>query len=740
VMLAKIGALVVRRARTVLTLSLVVLLGAGILGVGAFSKLQTEGAFQEPSADSTAAQHLLDQRYGGADNVVLLVHARHGTVDSPAVSAVGASAARRLAAEPGVANVISYWQTGSPQLRSPDRRYARVRGSQRTGHELDSGALSSLASTGPDASVTVGGGAAVNSDVTAEVGKSLIIAEAIAVPIILILLVFAFGSVVAALLPLAIGAVAIMGTFAELFVLGSVTDVAVYAINLTTALGLSLAIDYALLMTSRYREHLVAGSEPGPAVVHAVATAGRTIVFSGATVVAALAVLLIFPLYFLRSFAYAGIGVVLISVVAAIAVLPALLTVLGDRVNSGRLPWAKRRPPATAAPLAGRLAGLVMRRPLLTAVPVVAILLLLASPLLHVSFGTPDDRVLRPDTSSRAVGDVLRAEFPGNSATAIDVVTEAAVPATGVRDYAATLSTLPDVSQVQTSLGAFTHGHAVSNSPNPRLERFDSQRLSVLTTADPRSGSAQDLVRDIRSHQGPSGVGIHVGGQTAQLVDSKHAIGSRLPVAAALIVLTTFLVLFLFTGSLLQPLRSLALNLLTLSATAGLMVWIFQDGHDAGLLRFAPLPLDTSMLMLLFCIAFGLSMDYEVIVLSRIKELHDQGADNHTAVTEGLTHSGRIVTTAAALVAVSFLAFGTSTVSFLQLFGIGAGFAVLIDATVVRTVLVPACQRALGRAAWYAPAPLRRLHARVALAETDAMTMSSKAPSQLPAEVTGATR
>jgi putative drug exporter of the RND superfamily len=739
-MLAKIGALVVRRARTVLTLSLVVLLGAGILGVGAFSKLQTDGAFQDPSADSTAAQHVLDQRYGGADNVVLLVHARHGTVDSPAVSAVGASAARRLAAEPGVANVISYWQTGSPQLRSPDRRYALVMGSQRTGHELDSGVLSSLASTGPDASVTVGGGAAVNSDVTAEVGKSLIIAEAIAVPIILILLVFAFGSVVAALLPLAIGAVAIMGTFAELFVLGSVTDVAVYAINLTTALGLSLAIDYALLMTSRYREHLVAGSEPGPAVVHAVATAGRTIVFSGATVVAALAVLLIFPLYFLRSFAYAGIGVVLISVVAAIAVLPALLTVLGDRVNSGRLPWAKRRPPATAAPLAGRLAGLVMRRPLLTAVPVVAILLLLASPLLHVSFGTPDDRVLRPDTSSRAVGDVLRAEFPGNSATAIDVVTEAAVPATGVRDYAATLSTLPDVSQVQTSLGAFTHGHAVSNSPNPRLERFDSQRLSVLTTADPRSGSAQDLVRDIRSHQGPSGVGIHVGGQTAQLVDSKHAIGSRLPVAAELIVLTTFLVLFLFTGSLLQPLRSLALNLLTLSATAGLMVWIFQDGHGAGLLRFAPLPLDTSMLMLLFCIAFGLSMDYEVIVLSRIKELHDQGADNHTAVTEGLTHSGRIVTTAAALVAVSFLAFGTSTVSFLQLFGIGAGFAVLIDATVVRTVLVPACQRALGRAAWYAPAPLRRLHARVALAETDAMTMSSKAPSQLPAEVTGATR
>jgi RND superfamily putative drug exporter len=203
-------------------------------------------------------------------------------------------------------------------------------------------------------------------------------------------------------------------------------------------------------------------------------------------------------------------------------------------------------------------------------------------------------------------------------------------------------------------------------------------------------------------------------------------------------VLTTFLVLFLFTGSLLQPVRSLALNVLTLSATAGLMVWIFQEGHGAGLLHFAPLPLDTSMLMLLFCIAFGLSMDYEVIVLSRIKELHDQGVDNHTAITEGLTHSGRIVTTAAALVAVSFLTFGTSTVSFLQLFGIGAGFAVLIDATVVRTVLVPAGQRALGRAAWYAPAPLRRLHARLAIAETDGTTMPSKATGRPPEEVVGA--
>jgi putative drug exporter of the RND superfamily len=221
----------------------------------------------------------------------------------------------------------------------------------------------------------------------------------------------------------------------------------------------------------------------------------------------------------------------------------------------------------------------------------------------------------------------------------------------------------------------------------------------------------------VRTLPGPDGVRVYVGGQTAELLDTTHAISSRLPIAALLIVLTTFIVLFLFTGSVLQPIRSLLLNAVTLAATAGLMVWIFQQGHLSGALHFTALPLDTSMLVLLFCIAFGLSMDYEVIVLSRIKELHDRGYDNRAAVTDGLTRSGRIVTTAAALIAVQFFAIGTATVSFLQLFGIGAGFAVVIDATLVRAVLVPAFQRILGRAAWWAPTPLRRLSTRLSLAE-----------------------
>src|SRR5215475_12150293 len=417
-----IGSFVVRRGRLVLVAAMLAVVGFGVVGFGAFGKLKT-GGFQDPGAESTTAQTLTDQRFGGSDGVILLVHAGAGTLDGAPARAAGAAATHRLAAVPGVSNVVSYWQTRNPGLRSKDGKYALVLGSTKSDRDLSSSELAGPRSHTGQLEVTIGGNAAIGNDILAQVTKSLRTAEGIAVPIILALLVFAFGSVVAALLPLAIGGIAILGTFAELDVLGSVTDVAIYAINLTTALGLALAIDYALLMVSRYREELARGQDPAQAVVRSVQTAGRTIVFSGATVMAALAVLLIFPMYFLRSFAYAGIGVVLISAAAAIVVLPALLTVLGRRVNSGRLPWARDREPSTAAPFWGRLAAQVMRRPVLIALPVFAVLLAVALPLRHVQLGTPDDRVLPATTQSRAVGDVLREDFTGNSATALNVLT-----------------------------------------------------------------------------------------------------------------------------------------------------------------------------------------------------------------------------------------------------------------------------------------------------------------------------
>jgi RND superfamily putative drug exporter len=718
-MLHRYGAFVARRARILLAISFLVMVGAGILGVGAFGKLKN-GGFADPAAQSTQAQQVIDGRFGGRTNLVLLVRAKGGTVDDPAVAAAGSAVAGALAREPDVTDVVSYFGTAAPALRSADGTEALVLG-HINGDDAQVAArsgtvINGLAGDRGSITVIAGGAAAINNDVTSQVTKSLAIAEAIAVPLTLVLLVFAFGSLVSAMLPLTIGGVAILGTFAELFVLGSVTDVSIFAINLTTALGLGLGIDYALFMVSRFREQLAKGDTVPDAVASTVATAGRTVVFTAVAVMAALAALLVFPLYFLRSFGYAGIGVVAVAALGALVLLPALLSVLGHRVNAGRVRWT-RAADAAASPWWAGLAARVMRRPAMTALPVVAVLLLAASPLLGIRFGTPDEGVLRSTVDSRQVSTALVDHFPGNASAPIDVVTTVPADEQAVAAYARQLSMLPDVARVMSSAGAFSNGGG-AGPPDPALGRPDGQRLTVLTTLPAKSDRGQDLVRVIRALPGPGGAAVLVAGADAQLIDTRHVIAQRLPLALGLVVLTTLIVLFLFTGSLIQPLRAVLLNALSLSATLGVLTWIFQNGHLAGLLAVTPRPMDMSMTVLLFCIAFGLSMDYEVFVLSRIKEMHDRGAAPAVAVPNGLAQAGRIVSTAAGLLAVSFFAFGTSTVSFLQMFGIGAGLAILIDATLIRGVLVPATMKVLGRIAWYSPAPLRRVYHRVALSES----------------------
>jgi putative drug exporter of the RND superfamily len=719
-MLGRYGELIFRRARLTLVLATVVLLGAAVLAFGAFGKLQS-GGFQDPSAESTQAEELIDSRFGGETNLVLLVHAKDGTVDSPAVQSAGRELAAALGSEPDVRNVVSYWQTNASALKSEDGADALILGHV-TGDDNEIGdraaaIIDRYAKDQATVTVRAGGGAAINDELPTEVGRSLALAESIAVPLTMLLLVLAFGSVVAAALPLVVGLVAILGTFAELSVLGSLTDVSVFSINLTTALGLGLGIDFALLLVSRFREQLAAGDEVRAAVVRTVETAGRTVLFSAATVAAALAALLVFPLFFLRSFAYAGIGVVAIAAVAALVIIPALLSVLGHRVERGRVPGI-RAARGAASPVWGRIARAVLRRPVVTTVPVLAGLLLAASPLLGITFGTPDQGVLPASASSRQVGDALETRFAGNDAAAVDVVVDAPVAAAPLTAYAGQLSRLPHVSRVDSSVGTFAHGQpGPTTGAAAALGRPDAQRLSVVTTVEPKSGAAQDLVRTIRDLPGPEGSRTLVGGVDAQLVDTQHSIGSRLPMAGGLIIVTTFVLLFLFTGSLVQPVRALVLNALSLAATLGVMTWIFQDGHLSSLLGFTPRPMDMAMTVLLFCITFGLSMDYEVIVTSRIKELHDQGASTSEAVVQGLARTGRIVSTAAALLAVTFFAFGTGSVSFLQMFGLGSGLAILLDATLVRGVLVPVVMRLFGKQIWYAPRGLRRLYARVALSE-----------------------
>ncbi|MEW2076364.1 MMPL family transporter [Streptomyces sp. NPDC013433] len=721
-MFERLAEFTIRRSRLVLVVAVLAVALMGVLGAGAFGKL-LGGGFDDPASESTRAAEVIDEKFGGETNLVLLVRASDGRVDAPAARRSGQALTADLEEDERLTNVVSYWESGSDDLRSRDGReamvLAHVTGDETRQREHAKEIIDAYTGTYEDVlTVRAGGGAAVGSDLSKQVVDDLVLAEAIAVPLTLVLLLFVFGSVVAALLPLVIALVAIIGSFAQLSLLASVTDVADTATNLTTALGLGLGIDYALLMVSRFREQLAAGASVDDAVRRTVSTAGRTVVFSAATVAAALGALLVFPQYFLRSFGFAGVGVVAVAAVGTLFVMPALLAVLGHRVNSGRLPWAKPGRSGTRAPLWGRLARTVMRRPALTTLPVLAVLLLAASPLLGITFGTSDERVLPEDAESRRVATVLREDFGGSEDSALHVVIDEPVGGAPLAAYAVALSGVEGVVRVETSAGGYAGGRSTAAGPgDAALGRDDAQRITVVSGLVPKSDAAQDLVGDVRAVTPPAGAHPLVGGVDAQLVDSKDSIGGLLPVAVALVALTTFLLLFLFTGSVVQPLRALVLNLISLGATLGVMTWIFQDGNLSSLLGFTAQPMEVAMTVLMFCIAFGLSMDYEVFVTSRIKELHDAGEDNESAVAGGLGHTGRIVSAAACLLAVSFFAFGTSEISFMQMFGLGSGLAVLIDAIAVRGVLVPAAMRLLGRSAWYAPPFLRRFHDRFGLSE-----------------------
>jgi RND superfamily putative drug exporter len=711
-MFYKLGQVIVIRARLVLTLGLVVLAASAVLGVGVFGRL-LGGGFDNPASASSRATALLNQKFGGEPDMIFLVHARTGTVSSPAVAAAGTALAARLAADPRLKGVTSYWATSSPGLRSKDSTdgliLTRVVGNDTQAAKTATALLTSYAHLNNSA-VTVRIGGALGTDITTQVTKDLAVAESIAVPLTLVLLMLAFGSVVAALLPLSVGVLAILATLAELDVLTRVTSVSIFAINLTTALGLGLGIDYALLMVSRFREELASGISVEDAVARTVATAGRTIAFSALTVAAALSAMLVFPVYFLRSFAYAGVAVTLFAALSALLVLPALLTLLGHRVNAGRIPFVKAVR-SVEAPFWGRLAAGVMRRPAFAALPVIAVLLFMAVPLLHVNFGTPDDRALPTSNASHQVGDALRTDFATQPGV-IDVLIQPEISGTALATYTKELTALPGVQQANTTTAS------------------GIQRVTLSTGFDSASSAAQQLVDRVRATSTPAGAHVLVGGDTAILIDGKKAIGSRLPLAGAIIAITTFILLFLFTGSIVHPIRALLGNVLTLGGTVGAMVWIFQFGHLSGVLGFTPTPTSTAMPVLLFCIAFGLSMDYEVFLMSRIKELHDHGASNADAVTGGLARTGRIVSTAAALLAVSFFAFATSHVSFIQLFGLGTGLAILIDATLVRGILVPAFMRVLGERSWYAPPLLRRLHNRIGLDDSSAPPVTITLPAE----------
>jgi RND superfamily putative drug exporter len=727
-MFRMLGSFAVRRRRAVLVATVGFALIAAVVGSGAFSALRS-GGFDDPGAPSSRAEDLLEEQFGqGQPNLVLLVTATGGRVDAADAQRAGAELTSRLAAMDGVSQSTSYWSLGSPPPLRNDAGdkalvLARVAGDEDQVRDRVEAIADAFAGPLGPVEVGVGGQEQAFAEIGHRVESDLGRAEAIAVPLTLILLVVVFGSLVAAGLPLLVGGVAVVGTFLSLFVIAQVTSVSVFSINLTTALGLGLAIDYSLFVVSRFREELAAGRSVADAVVTTVDTAGRTVAFSALTVAVSLAALLVFPLYFLRSFAYAGIAVVVIAAVTSIVSLPALLATLGHRVDAGRL-WRRRPAAAGEHGFWHRVATAVMRRPLPIALGVIAVLLFLGAPFTGARFGLPDDRVLPASADIRQVSDTIRDEFSSHEGDAFAVVAPEAVmgddaSTAALADYAAALSALPGVGRVDTVAGRYAGGAQVAgaDASSARVQALDGGAgtwLSIVPTVEPISGDGERLAKAVRAVSPPAALGdVVVGGSSASLVDTKAAIAQQLPWAALLIAATTFVLLFMMTGSLLVPLKAVVLNLLSLSATFGAMVWVFQEGKGADLLGFtATGTLDVTTPVLMFCIAFGLSMDYEVFLLSRIKEEHDRTGDNVASVALGLERTGRIVSAAAALLAVTFLAFASSGVTFLKLFGLGLALAVVMDATVVRGLLVPAFMRLAGEANWWAPAPLRRWHAR----------------------------
>lgn len=725
-MLNRLALFTVRRRRWVLSLTVIFIVVASVFGTGAFGVLKSEG-FNDPSSESVKAETLLDENFGGGEpNIVLVLSANGQNVDSPSLTSQGQALTKQLASISGVDQVLSYWSTGNaPTLRSADSEsaliVARLDGEDEFVDQQLALVKEQLTGSQGDFNVVLGGSDAVFADIGSTIESDLLRAELIAIPLTLLLLLFVFRSVIAALLPLFVGVTAIFGTLLSLFIIGSVTDVSIYAVNLTTALGLGLAIDYSLFIVSRFREELQAGRTNEAAVVRTIETAGKTILISALTVAVSLSALLVFPLYFLRSFAYAGIAVVLLALAGSILSLPALLAVLGQRVNSLRI--GKRRVERAESEGAWhRIATFVMRRPIPIATAGVVFLVLLGLPFLRANFGIPDDRVLPTSAQSRQASEILRAEFSGNNAEGFGVVASG-VSANQIDEIAATaaaISSLTGVDRVECAAGTFANGESLtSGEADARFLATNGNSItwmSVVPDFPVASPEGEKLVTEIRDLDLP--IDVAVEGQAAGLVDSKAAIGRSLPWAIAIIIIATFVLLFMMAGSLLVPLKALILNFLSLTATFGAMVWIFQDGNLSDPLGFtATGTIDISMPILMFCIAFGLSMDYEVFLLSRIKEEYDRVGDNESSVALGLERTGKIITAAALLLSITFFAFGTSDVSFIKMFGIGLGLAVLMDATIVRAFLVPAFMKLAGNANWWAPRPLRRFHDRFGLKE-----------------------
>ena len=678
---------------------------AGALGGGVASKLAPYGA-EDPATESVKASDRLDtDGYRNASVIVLLQNA---SPTSQAGKERIQGIERQLRENPDVARVTGYLETQSPDFVSRDGNatYLAVSLKPTDDKEEQDAAKAIADDLEGQPGVSVGGIALAQEQVNKQVEKDLRMAEMLAFPLLFLLSLVFFRSGVAALLPLMIGGLAIVGTFLLLRVANEFVDVSIFALNLTTGLGLGLAIDYSLFVVSRYREEIAKSGPGAEAMKRTLNTAGRTVFFSSITVAVALASLLVFPQRFLYSMGLGGALVALFASVISLTVLPAVLALLGNRVNAWSPSFLQRRAQrdatATEQGFWYRLSRLVMRRPIGIATVTAVVLIVLGIPFYSIKFTSVDAQVLPESASARQVDNVMRAQFPPFHDTPNLLLVENATPE-ALRTVESEVSQVKGIAEVQ---------------PPQRLANGDAV-ISAYSNHSYITDSSRNAVKEIRDLPNPAGSQLLVGGAAAQFVDLQDSLKSHAPIALAIVIVATLIVLFLMTGSVVLPIKALIMNVLNLSATFGILVFIFQDGRLEGLLDYRSQgALEQTMPILLFAVVFGLSTDYGVFLLSRIKEAHDSGIPNSEAVAVGLERTGRIVTAAALLFAIAIGAFATSQIIFIKENGVGTALAVLIDASLIRALLVPSLMELLGDWNWWAPRPLRRLHQRFGLSDT----------------------
>jgi RND superfamily putative drug exporter len=704
-MLARLARFLHAHGRSVLLVAVLGAVVAGAFGFGVGKQLSPYGA-TDPATQSVQATNRFQSAAGRQIDAGVVALVDSGNVRTAAARQRVSEVAAELRLQPDVASVVSFYDSHNPVMVSRDGSSTYVLAYFRP---LSDKALKDVAGQieqhfAGQHDVTLGGAAIANAQVNTQVSHDLAHAELLAFPFIFLLSLLFFRSLLAALLPPLLGGLAIVATFFALRVISGFVDLSVFALNFVTGMGLGLAIDYSLFMVSRYREEAASSGFGPQALTRTLQTAGRTIIFSSLTIAAAVASLAVFPQRFLYSMGIAGAVAALLSATLALTVLPALLTVLGPRVNAFAPKRLQRAAEREARPdhhgFWYRLSRLVMRRPALIAASSAAILIALGIPFTGIKFIQASASVLPMSASARQVNDTLKSQFPPNTTSPLEVVIGAPAGSPQAKALATRISRLPDVSAI-----------APAQPAGP-----ENSLLAVAPIQGPQTGASQRLVKRVRAIEEPFYVGV--AGETASFVDLEHSLAAHLPAVIAIVIGATLVILFLMTGSVILPIKAVLMNALSLSAMLGILVLIFQDGNLQGLLSFrSEGALDATQPIFLFAVGFGLATDYGVFLLSRIKEARDAGASDSEAVAIGLERTGRIVTAAALLFAVAIGAFATSQIVFIKELGIGAALAVLIDASIVRALLVPSLMELLGSRNWWAPRPLRRLHDRFGLRE-----------------------